>query len=720
MSGIELVQDVTASSAPRAADLLGPGGPLANGLDRYEERPGQVRLAEAIERALAEERILLSEAGTGTGKTLAYLVPAILSGKKVIISTATRALQEQIFFKDLPLVRRVLGLSVEATLMKGLSNYLCRRRFEELKRSEEAARPSVGHAIDTLRAWIERTETGDLGELAAFREDDPTRLAVASSSDTRLGVPCQHFDDCFVTRMRREADAARVVVVNHHLFFADLALRGPHPGRVLPEYDAVIFDEAHQLEDVATEFFGVRVSESRLLRALDDAERALRHAGALDALLTRKPNVAVDIARRAAQKLFFELGRELPRGEPRRTLERDVWSGTNERAWIELDTALENVEHAATEARDRAAAERAARPRVAFAGDALDATERRMSQLREQLAAIVDGGSGRVTWLEQGPRGAALSSSPVDLSFLLRQRVFESVPAVVLTSATLATRAVAVDSTRRSSPDSLPPSDGARSLDLDDGAEPPRIRAEPSAFSYVRSRLGLTGEGLTVDEIVVESSFDFAKQALLYTPRDLPPPMASDFAERASARVAELVGIVGGGCFVLTTSVRSMRAFHGQLRALLPSHRLLLQGEAPKATLLGAFRAAGDAVLVATQSFWEGVDVPGRALRLVVLEKVPFAVPTDPVVRARSASLEAEGKNPFMELHVPAAAIALKQGFGRLIRSSSDVGVVALLDERVHRKGYGRRLLEALPPATRTHDLSVVERFWSAHVEQPL
>jgi ATP-dependent DNA helicase DinG len=230
----------------------------------------------------------------------------------------------------------------------------------------------------------------------------------------------------------------------------------------------------------------------------------------------------------------------------------------------------------------------------------------------------------------------------------------------------------------------------------------------------VRSRLGLTGEGLVVDELVVESSFDFAKQALLYTPRDLPAPASPAFNERASARIAELVGIVGGGCFVLTTSLRSMRAFHAELRRRLPHHRLLLQGDAPKATLLGAFRAAGDAVLVATQSFWEGVDVPGRALRLVVLEKVPFLVPSDPVVRARSAVLESEGKNPFMELHVPAAAIALKQGFGRLIRTSRDSGIVALLDERVHRRGYGKRLLEALPPAARTDDLGEVRRFWSA------
>jgi ATP-dependent DNA helicase DinG len=657
-------------------------------------------MADAVERALVEERIVLCEAGTGTGKTLAYLVPALLSGKKVVISTATRALQEQIFFKDLPLAQELLGLPVQATLMKGLGNYLCRRRFQELLKSDEASRPGRARAIDTVRAWIEQTETGDLGELAALREDDPTRLAIASSSETRLGQPCEHFDSCFVTRMRREAEAARLVVVNHHLFFADLALRGPHPGRVLPDYDAVIFDEAHQLEDIATEFFGVRVSEARLGRALDDAERALRQAGALDALFQRGAGAHVEGARRAARAFFAELARGAPRGDARVTLERDVWSGPAQSRWIELDEALEGLEQQARAARERGARSRSdtspSRATTPLLGNALDATERRMSSLREQLGIIVDGGSGRVTWLELGARGSALSSSPVELSFLLRQRIFETVPAVVLTSATLATRA--------SSP---PP------------AEDTPAAAQKSAFGYVRSRLGLSGDAVRVDELVVESPFDFAEQALLYTPRDLPPPASADFVERAAERVAELVRLVGGGCFVLTTSVRSMHAFHARLRAKIPEFRLLLQGDAPKATLLGAFRAAHDAVLVATMSFWEGVDVPGRALRLVVLEKVPFAVPTDPVVRARAEVLEAEGKNPFMDFHVPAAAIALKQGFGRLIRTRRDAGIVALLDERVHKKGYGKLLLEALPPATRTDAFAGVASFWSRHAHTP-
>ncbi len=668
-----------------ALELLGPEGPFARELGGYEERPGQLEMARAVERALSDDRVLLCEAGTGTGKTLAYLVPAILSGRKVIVSTATRALQEQIFTKDLPLVARVLGIDPRAVLMKGLGNYLCRRRYGELVHSPEAVRPSKGRALELVRRWVEETESGDLGELASLAEDDPVRLAVASSSETRLGQACPHFDACFVTRMRREAEDARLVIVNHHLFFADLALRGAHPGRVLPDYDAVIFDEAHQLEDIATEFFGLRVTGAQLSRALGDAERALRLADAADPLFSDGAGL-LSAARDAVNALFGELGRRLARGEARATLERDAWAGPLEQRWLEVNRALEAVEVVAREALGRVEARR--QPNTGLLVDALSATERRMTLARERLAAIVNAGSGRVTWVEQGPRGTALSSSPVDLSWVLRERIFESVPAVVLTSATLATR-------RR------------------------REDRAASPFAYVRARLGLADERVQVDELVVESPFDFASQALFYTPRDLPAPGSAEFLEPAVERVRALLALTGGGCFVLTTSLRSMRAFHERLRSHVPASRLLLQGQAPKATLLGRFRADSDAVLVATASFWEGVDVPGHALRLVVLEKIPFAVPSDPIVRARAQALESEGKNPFVELHLPAAAIALKQGFGRLVRTRRDVGIVALLDERVHRRGYGRMLLDGLPPALRTDEFEAVERFWSSRGAEP-
>src|SRR6478609_4039337 len=456
---------------PSAAELLGPDGPLARSLPAYEARPAQLEMARAVEAALAQDRVLICEAGTGTGKSLAYLVPALLSGKKVIVSTATRALQEQIFWQDLPLIERALGVPVRAALMKGISNYLCRRRFAEFRSSEESLRPRHARALGLVDDWLNETESGDLAELSGIREDDPVRRELNSSSETRIGASCAYFNECFVTRMRREAESAQLVVVNHHLFFADLALRGPHPARVIPNYDAVIFDEAHQLEDIATDFFGMRVSRARLERLLGDAERAMTVAGAGDPLFavgSRSPTLAN--ARVAAEALWTELGRRGQGEEARFTLERDAWKGPLEERYHALDNALEAVGSAASAAAGRASlASPGARRAPAAAVDALKAVEGRAELAREDLAAIVSGAPGRITWFDMGGRSAALSSTPVDLSHVFRARIFESVPAVVLTSATLST------APSKSDPNAGP-------------------------FSFFRSRIGLTGDAVPVTE----------------------------------------------------------------------------------------------------------------------------------------------------------------------------------------------------------------------------
>jgi ATP-dependent DNA helicase DinG len=664
-----------------SGELLGPAGPFAQAMPGYEARAGQLVMAEAVERALAEERVLLCEAGTGTGKTIAYLVPAILSGRKVVVSTATRALQDQIFFKDLPLIERALGRPVHAALMKGLSNYLCRRRYQELRRGVEASRPHVSAALSVVERWAEDTESGDVSELAALGEDDPILSLITSSSDTRVGASCQYHAECFVTRMKREADAARLVVVNHHLFFADLALRGAHPGRVIPDYDAVIFDEAHQLEDVATTFFGVRVSEARVTRLLREMEHAL---GALSKDGPLFGGAIVPAAQGANSAFFRRIADDAKAADGRAALERDFWTGERQTAMHALDDALDGVRALADTVRGELVSKGAVlgpgrRDALALA-DGLENTARRAEELRRDLATIVDGAAGRVTWVDTSGRSPALSSSPIDLSSLFRSRVFEAIPATILTSATL--------------------SSGKNG---DAGSK---------AFAFIRSRLGLDGVGIEVQEEIVLSPFDYASRALLYLPRDLPPPADPTFLDRAADRVAELVEITGGGAFVLTTSLRSMHALHRGLRHRLRGRRLIVQGEAPKTTVLSRFRSAGDAVLVATASFWQGVDVPGDALRLVVLEKIPFPVPSDPVILARAQALEAEGKKPFIDLHIPLAKIALKQGFGRLIRSRTDRGIVALLDDRVNRRGYGKDLLLALPPALRATDLEEVRAFW--------
>ncbi len=643
-------------------------------------------MAVQVESALAEGRVLLCEAGTGTGKTLAYLVPAILSGKKVVVSTATRALQEQIVARDLPLIERALGLEPRAALMKGLSNYVCRRRYAEFRGSAEAMRPSWARSLGALGSWIAETETGDIGELAGLEEGDPIWREVTSSSDTRVGASCRFYDECFVTRMKRDAEAARLVVVNHHLFFADLALRGPHPGHVIPDYDAVIFDEAHQLEDIATDFFGLRVSSARVARVLADAERAFSMAGRDGPLFGTKSadNLAHELSQASAQ-FWKELASVSSAREPRVTLEHDAWAGPLEGAWHRLDTALEAFGALAESVRGKLASAPAAD--ATSAADALELVTRRSEQLREDLAEVARGAPGRVTWVETGARSTVLSSSPIELGGIFLERVFESIPSVVLTSATLAS----VSAGQRSSPE--------------------------GPFGYLRSRLGLSGDDVEVTELVVPSPFDFENHALLYTPRDLPPPGDAAFTEAAAERIAELVEITGGGAFVLTTSLRSMRAIHRLLSERMPGRKVLVQGSAPKSALVGAFRAAVDAVLVATSSFWEGVDVPGRALRLVVLEKIPFAVPSDPIVQARGKAIEEAGGNAFVELSVPGAAISLKQGFGRLIRTRADRGIVALLDERVHRRGYGKKLLSALPPARRSESLDEVRAFWNPSPE---
>jgi ATP-dependent DNA helicase DinG len=637
-------------------------------------------MTDAVERALRDERVLVCEAGTGTGKTLAYLVPAILSGKKIVVSTATRALQEQIFTKDIPLIRQTLGLPVSAALMKGLSNYLCLRRFDEYRSSADAVLPGVGRALAVIEEWAGRTASGDVAEIAGLAEDEPAWREVSSSSDTRIGLGCPHFAECFVTRMKREAEAARIVVVNHHLFFADLALRGPHAGAVLPDYDAVIFDEAHQLEDIATDFFGIRVSSARIHSILRDADRAFVAAGLSPAgaaaehpkgwdfpgssdKLTRKGqgSVLAEVARETTARFFAEVATASARSsegggrggsESRITIARDFWSGDVVASYHKLDSVLEAL-GAYAEARQTS--------------EAVEIVVRRTKQLREDMASIVDGAKNQVTWAEVRSRSAAIGASPVELASMLKGRLFAQVPAVILTSATLTAN---------------------------------------HSFAFLRSRLGLDDDDeIPVEQLEVSSPFDYPERALVYVPRDLPDPTDPAWLYAAGPRIAALIDASGGGAFVLCTSKRMMHALHATLERV-PSRPVFVQGEAPKGALLDKFRSAKNAVLVATMSFWEGVDVPGKALRLIIIDKIPFQVPTDPVVMARSAAIEAAGKNPFVDYHVPSAAITLKQGFGRLIRSRRDAGVVAILDRRVYTKGYGRTLLESLPPAKRTDDLA--------------
>jgi ATP-dependent DNA helicase DinG len=624
---------------------------LASAIEGYEHRPEQLAMAERVERALDQESVALVEAGTGTGKTLAYLVPAILSGRRVVISTGTKTLEDQIMERDLPLLEQHLGELVSAAAMKGLGNYLCLRRYEEFVHSPEADQPLFTRHLPMLTEFRATSASGERSELRV-PEDAAIWAQVQSGSDTRIGQRCAHYEACFVTRMRRAAENAQIVVVNHHLFFADLALRGQHGSAgAIPDYDAVIFDEAHQIEDVVTEFFGVRVSTSRVEVMIRDAERAFRSAGLSEGALPLCMGVLG-----AASQFFSALPRHHANEVGRKPLDRSLFEGQVHEPLSRFDAALE-------------ALEAHARLNVS-ASDAVSQVARRAQRLRNEVALLVEGAASHVTWTETRGKSTSLGASPVEVDDILRRELYDRGQAVVFTSATLTT-----------------------------GGD----------FSFVKERLGIDFE---VDELSVPSPFDYAQKAALYLPTSLPDPREPEYVEAAAREIISLVELTGGGAFILSTSLRMMQELH---RACAPTLKApaLLQGMAPKGELLAKFKSLGNAVLFASASFWEGVDVPGDALRLVVIDKLPFDVPSDPLVRARCERMEQRGEGAFMGYLVPDAALRLKQGFGRLIRTSHDRGIVAVLDKRITQKGYGRVFLASLPDASRCYSLDEVRAFWN-------
>lgn len=668
----------------RIARVLGTGGLLQGAIAGFELRPQQLRMAEAVLAALEGDRYLLVEAGTGTGKTLAYLLPALLSGKRVVISTATKTLQEQIFFKDIPLLAQALGKEIDAAYMKGRSNYLCKTRFETFRKEPRFVVKAEAQAWPELLAWGEATESGDRAELAlpdqfaAWRE-------LSATSETCTGSRCPAYEECFVTQMRQRAQEARLVVVNHHLFFADLALRSKDEGgaEVIPRYDAVIFDEAHALEDIATDYFGVQVSNYRLEELVRDGTAALEKAPTLKPLV--EPLLSRVEGRAAGYFSTVEAAAGLLRGAPRATRgsedgglalaarqvqpndstvrlqEGSLGASAQERS--ELLHALQELGEAAAGEQDV---------------PELEAIARRCLQIGDELSFVSDvkDGDGFVHYVERRGRGLFLRAAPIEIAEELATRLYASLEAAVFTSATLAV--------------------GRR-------------------FDYVRRRLGLERHcrelGVPLGELEVGSPFDFRRQAALYLPTHLPEPNDRFFVDDAAWELEQLFAITGGRAFALFTSVRNMQRAHALLEPRLP-YRVLLQGELPKAQLIERFLEA-PSVLFATASFWEGVDIPGDALSLVVMDKLPFASPTDPVVAARIDTLRASGGEPFGTYQVPQAAISLRQGFGRLIRSRQDRGIVAILDKRIVTKGYGRQFLHSLPPCPRFKELDVVERWWN-------
>ncbi|HZI09143.1 MAG TPA: ATP-dependent DNA helicase [Myxococcus sp.] len=650
-------------SSPLSVDsLLGPGGALQAALPAYEHRPEQLQMARAVERSFNERSYLLAEAGTGTGKTLAYLVPALLSGRKVVVSTATKTLQDQIFYKDLPLLREKMGLEFEAAYLKGRSNYLCLHRYEAFGKDPQFASREEAKYWKKVKAWAEETDTGDRGELD-LPESFSAWSRLSTTSETCMGTRCPLYETCFVTRMRKRAESADLLVVNHHLFFADLALRssGKRTEGVLPWYDAVIFDEAHALEDAASGYFGCSVSNYRLEELSRDAvasmkEEDSRHA-TLRALAAR--------VRSGSEALFAQAPRALG------LTGHEASVAIKPESMAKLSTPLEGVREALAALSAFTAGER--EPELA-------AITRRADELDEQLSFLEKAESpDHVYWAEQRGKGLFLRASPIDVAKELRERMYGALDTVVYTSATL---------------------------------------AADSRFDFFARRMGLYGEdGQPVTQVrtlAVPSPFDFPTQAALYLPTHLPDPAAPGFIEAAAEEILQLCQVTGGRAFVLFTSLRNMVRAYELTAGRLP-YQALLQGERPKAQLLEAFRET-PSVLFAAHSFWEGVDVPGDALSLVIIDRLPFASPGDPLVAARIKQLQLRGEEPFDQYQLPQAALALRQGFGRLIRTQADRGIVAMLDRRITTKAYGRVFLASLPPAKRVDDVVELSRWFNGPV----
>jgi ATP-dependent DNA helicase DinG len=632
--------------------VFAAGGPLARSLPGFRPRRDQRRMAARVAESLEARETLIVEAGTGTGKTFAYLVPSLLSGLRVIVSTGTRTLQDQLFGRDLPLVAGAIGRPAKVALLKGRGNYLCRYRFARAvaQRTLDGFGESRG-TLARIERWARVTRTGDLAEVPGLSDRSAMWSEVTSTRENCLGQRCSEFSRCHVVAARRAANEADVVVVNHHLLLADLALKEDGFGDLLGTADAVILDEAHQLPDLATQFLGAQVSSRQVEGLLGDARAELTASGRGCTTLAASLTAVEDALRRLREALPPRAGRA------DWSQEADVAAAPAEA----LADALERLHAAlAAEGAEPALAACAARAAQLAAG-----VSRLVAATTEEAARTV----------ETNARGFTLGLLPFDVSTRFRALMEARPSAWIFTSATLSVG--------------------------DD-------------FSHFANRLGLAGSAT----LRIESPFDYERQALLYVPRGLPDPASADFTAAVMAEALPLVEAARGGAFVLFTSHRALARGAALARerwgATLP-FPLLVQGEAPRERLLAAFREHGHAVLLGTASFWEGVDVKGDALRLVVIEKLPFASPDDPLVRARIAFIERQEGNAFRDYQLPAAALALKQGVGRLIRSEEDHGVVVLCDPRVRSRSYGRLLLASLPPFAPTEDADEVRRFLARH-----
>ncbi|HVP00578.1 MAG TPA: helicase C-terminal domain-containing protein [Bryobacteraceae bacterium] len=628
--------------------FFGRKGLLSEWHPNYEFRQGQLEMAEAVEAALADKKHLIVEAGTGTGKTLAYLVPAILSGRRVVISTGTKNLQEQLYFKDVPFLEKHLGQPLRVCYMKGRANYACRQKIYDAETEPVLTGLEEVADFQIIREWERITETGDRAEIKTLPESSTAWAKIDARSDLCAGQKCQQFERCFITKMHQKAQESDIIIVNHHLLFADLAVKREDLSGIIPEYYAVIFDEAHDIEDVAGQYFGMGVSSYQFEELVRDVSTLARRK---EFGTVELDNILMILSDRA--QYFFNL---FAANEGRTGFRaHEAFLELNNDAYHDVLHALELVALQLELLR--------------FGPEETIPLVNRARDMSRRLEFFMEGNDRTfVYWIERRGRGTFLQATPIDVSKLLDERLFDRVDTVVLTSATLA---VAGD------------------------------------FEFAKTRLGLRNPRT----LVVPSHFDYKHQALLYVPQSLPDPRNAAFTAAAAREIVEILRLSQGRAFVLFTSYQQMRLIYDRVSVEVPFDTLM-QGTAPRSALLDEFRTTPNAVLFATSSFWQGVDVPGEQLSCVIIDKLPFAVPSDPVVEARIAAIREEGGDAFHSYQVPQAAIALKQGFGRLIRSRTDRGVLALLDNRVTKTRYGQIFFDSLPDYRFTTRREDVEKFF--------
>ncbi|MFC1839283.1 ATP-dependent DNA helicase [Thermodesulfobacteriota bacterium] len=618
--------------------ILGEDGLLASSLDDFEYRPAQVQMAALIMDAIERNKQAIIEAGTGVGKTMGYLVPIMLSHKKSVISTGTKNLQEQIFFKDIPILSEILGFKINALLMKGRKNYICLNRYEQHFRATTFLNSEEEDQRSLIDDWLLKTNTGDRSELAWLGDDDIMWDSISSNSDQCKGSECLHRDGCYILNLRRLAAKADIIIVNHHLFFADLMIKTDGFGEVIPRFEAAVFDEAHRVEEIATNYFGTSISSRQLIDLVKDIQKET------------DGNRGEDSRKTALNLAHIRAGvEELNAG----------FSGLNDRGRLKsadnetFSRAIDKIKKGLGYIQDKM--------EQVFCNRAIE--------LEHSIDMVFNlENSGWLNWYEKHKKGIAFHSSPLNVSENMREQLYSRVNSIIFTSATLSTN---------------------------------------GNFDYMKARLGIEDDALNS---ICPSHYNFKEQVVLYIPEDLPLPGADDFTIRIKDRIIEMLKITSGRALVLFTSYYNLNTVYNQLRGEL-AYRVFRQGEAPRSVLLEKFRKNINSVLLATGSFWQGVDVPGEALSCLIIDKLPFDSPGDPLVAARMEVIREREGNPFWEYQVPSAVISLKQGLGRLIRKISDRGVMAVLDKRIIRSSYGSFFIKSLPEMTISNRLEDIRRY---------